>query len=82
MIWTGTKQELIVFSKNLNSKHKSDQIRKQYFTQQYMIFGRIKKKKKSNLQNTTYRKFTDQTSHLHAHYPNHTHHLHTSSKIK
>ena len=41
MIWTWTKQELLICLEKLNSKHINDQIRTQDFIQQYIIFGHI-----------------------------------------
>ena len=46
----------------------SNQVRTQYFTHQYIIFGHINIKRQGNtLQTILYRKPTDQQSYLHAH---------------
>ena len=68
MIRTGTKQELLIFLENLNSKHKT--IKFEHNISQCKISfwdTLIYKDKKSTLQITLYRKSTDQQSYLHAH---------------
>ena len=61
MIWTGTKQELLIFLEKLNSKHNISNSNKSF------LDTLIYKEKNNTLQTTLYRKPTDQQSYLHAH---------------
>ena len=68
MIWTETKQELLIFSEKLNSKHKTISFEHNISNSNISFLDTlIYKDKNKTLQTTLYRKLTDQQSHLHAH---------------
>ena len=68
MIWTGTKQELLIFLEKLNSKHKTIKFEHKISHSNISFLDTlIYKDKKCTLQTTLYRKPTDQQSYLHAH---------------
>ena len=68
MIWTGTKQVLLIFLENLNSKHKTIKFEHNISHSKTVFFDTLIYKDKNNtLQATLYRKSTYQQSYLHAH---------------
>ena len=68
MIWTGTKQELLIFLEKLNSKHKTIKFEHNISNSNISFLDMLIYKDKNNtLQTTLYRKPTDQQSYLHAH---------------
>ena len=68
MIWTGTKQELLIFLEMLNSKQKTIKFKhKTSHSNTSFLDTLIYKNKKSTLQTTVYQKPTDQQSYFHAH---------------
>ena len=68
MIWTGTKQELLIFLEKLNSKHKTIKFEHKISHSNISFLDTLIHKDKNNtLQTTLYRKPTDQQSYLHAH---------------
>ena len=68
MIWTGTKQELLIFLENLNSKHKTIKFEHNISHSKISFLDTLIHKDKNNtLQTTLYQKPTDQQSYLHAH---------------
>ena len=68
MIWTGTKQELLIFFENLNSKHKTIKFEHNISHSRISFLDTLIYIDKNNtLQTTLYRKPTDQQSYLHAH---------------
>ena len=68
MIWTGTKQELLIFLENLNSKHKAIKFERNISHSRISFLDILIYIEKNNtLQTTLYRKPTDQKSYLHAH---------------
>ena len=68
MIWTGTKQVLLIFLENLNSKHKTIKFEHNISHSKTLFFDTLIYKDKNNtLQATLYRKSTYQQSYLHAH---------------
>ena len=68
IIWTGTKQELLIFLEKLNSKHKTIKFEHNNSNNNISFLDTlIYKDKNSTLQTTLYRKPTDQESYLHAH---------------
>ena len=68
MIWTGTKQELLIFLEKLNSKHKTIKFEHNISNSNTSFLDTLIYKDKNNtLQTTLYRKPTDQQSYLHAH---------------
>ena len=68
MIWTGTKQELLIFLEKLNSKHKTIKFEREISHSNISFLDTLIHKDKNNtLQTTLYRKPTDQQSYLHAH---------------
>ena len=67
MIWTGTKQELLIFLENLSSKHKTIKFEHNISHSKISFLDTLIYKDKNNtLQTTHYRKPTDQQSYLHA----------------
>ena len=67
MIWTGTKQELLIFLENLNSKHKTIKFEHDISHSNISFLDTLIYEDKINtLQTTLYRKPTDQQSFLHA----------------
>ena len=71
MIWTGTKQELLMFLGKLNSKLKTIKFEHNISNSNISFLDTLIYKDKSNtLQTTLHQKPTDQQSHLHA-YSNH-----------
>ena len=68
MIWTGTKQELLIFLEKLNSKHKTIKFEHNISNSNISFLDTLIYKEKNNtLQTILYRKPTDQQSNLHAH---------------
>ena len=68
MIWTGTKQELLIFLENLNSKHKTIKFEHNISHSRISFLDTLIYIDKNNtLQTTLYRKPTEQQSYLHAH---------------
>ena len=68
MIWTGTKQELLIFSEKLNSKHKTFKFEHNISNSNISFLDTlIYNYKNYTLQTTLYRKPTDQQCYLHAH---------------
>ena len=68
MIWTGTKQELLIFLENLNSKHKTIKFEHNISHSKISFLDTLIYIEKNNtLQTTLYRKPTDQHSYLQAH---------------
>ena len=68
MIQTGTKQELLIFLENLNSKHKAIKFEHNIsYNNTSFLDTLIYKDKNNTLQTTLHRKSTDQQSYLHAH---------------
>ena len=68
IIWTGTKQVLLIFLENLNSKHKTIKFEHNISHSKISFFDTLIYKDKNNsFQATLYRKSTDQQSYLHAH---------------
>ena len=68
MIWTGTKQELLIFLEKLNSKHKTIKFEHKISHSNISFLDTLIYKDKNNtLQTTLYRKPTDQQSCLYAH---------------
>ena len=68
MIWTGTKQELLIFLEKLNSKHKTIKFEHNVSNSNISFLNTLIYKDKNNtIQTTLYRKPTDQQSYLHAH---------------
>ena len=68
MIWTGTKQDLLMFLEKLNSKHKTIKFEHNLSHSNISFLDILIYKDKNNtLQTTIYRKPTDQQSYLHAH---------------
>ena len=72
IIWTGTKQELLIFLEKLNSKHKTIKFEHNISNSNISFYITLIYKDKNNtLQTTLYRKPTDQQSYLHVpHSPN------------
>ena len=67
MIWTGTKQELLMFLGKLNSKLKTIKFEHNISNSNISFLDTLIYKDKSNtLQTTLHQKPTDQQSHLHA----------------
>ena len=68
MIWTGTKQELLIFFENLNSKHETIKFEHNISHSKISFLDTSRYIDKNNtLQTTLYREPTDQQSYLHAH---------------
>ena len=68
MIWTGTKQELLIFLENLNSKHKTIKFEHNISHSRISFLDTLIYRDKSNtLQTTHFKKPTDQKSYLYAH---------------
>ena len=68
MIWTGTKQELLIFLENLTSKHKTIKFEHNISHSKILFLDTLIFIDKNNtLQTTLYRKPIDQQSYLHAH---------------
>ena len=68
MVWTGTKQELLIFLEKLNSKHKTIKFEHNIsHTNISFLDTFVYKDKKNTLHTALYRKRTDQQSYLHAH---------------
>ena len=68
MIWTGTKQELLIFLEKLNSKHKTITFEHNISNSNISLLDTLIYKDKNNtLQTNLYQKPTDQQSYLHAH---------------
>ena len=68
MIWTGAKEELLVFLENLNSKQKTIKFEHIIWHSNISFLDTFTyKNKNKTLQTTPYRKPTDQQSYLHAH---------------
>ena len=68
MIWTGTKQELLIFLEKLNSKHKTIKFEHNISNSNISFFDTLMyKDKKNTLQTILYQKPTDQQSYLHVH---------------
>ena len=68
MIWTGTKQELLIFLEKLNSKYKTIKFEHNILNSNISFLDMLIYKDKNNtLQTTLYRKPTDQQSYIHAH---------------
>ena len=68
MIWTGTKQELLIFLEKLNSKHKTVKFEHKISHSKILFLDTLIYKNKNNtLQTTLYQKPTDQQSYLHVH---------------
>ena len=71
MIWTATKQELLIFLENLNSKHKTIKFEHNTSHSRIKFLDTLIYTDKNNtLQTTLYRKPTDQQSYPHAHSDN------------
>ena len=67
MIWTGTKQELLIFLENLNSKHNAVKFEHNISHRKISFLDTLIYKDMNNtLQLTLYQKPTDQQSYLHA----------------
>ena len=67
MIWTGTKQELLIFSENSNTKHERIKFEHNISHSKISFLDAlIYKDKKITLQTTLYQKPTDQQSYLQA----------------
>ena len=67
MIWTGTKQQLLVFLEKVNNKHKTNNSEHNISHRNISILDKlIYRGKKNTLQANIYPKPTDQQSHLHA----------------
>ena len=65
MIWTGTKQELLIILEKLNSKHKTIKFEHNISNNSISFLDTlIYKDKNNNLQTTLYRKPTDQWVHI------------------
>ena len=67
MIWTRTKQKLLIFLEKLNNKYKTIKFEYNISHSDIFLVTLIYKDKNSTLQTTLYRKPTDQQSYLHAH---------------
>ena len=68
MIWTRTKQELLIFLEKLNNKHKTIKFEHNISNSNISVLDTLIYKDKNNtLQTTLYRKPTDQQFYLHAH---------------
>ena len=68
MIWSGTKQKLLIFLEKLNSKHKTIKFEHKISHSNVSFLDTLIHKDKNNtLQTTLYRKPTDQQSCLYAH---------------
>ena len=68
MVWTGTKQELLIYLEKLNSKHKTIKFEHNISHRNISFLDTlVYKDKKNTLHTTLYRKRTDQQSYLHAH---------------
>ena len=68
LIWTGTKQELLMLLEKLNSKHKTIKFEHNISNNNISFLDTLIYKDKNNtLQTTLYQKPTDQQSYLHAH---------------
>ena len=68
MIWTETKQKLLIFLEKLNSKHKTIKFEHNILNSNISFLDTLIYKHKNNtLQTTLYQKPTDQQSYLHAH---------------
>ena len=65
MMWTGTKQELLVFLENLNSKHKTIKFEHNISHSNISFLDTLIYKDKSYSSQTLNRKPTDQQSYLH-----------------
>ena len=67
MIWTGAKEELLVFLENLNRKQKTIKFEHIIWHSNISFLDTFTyKNKNKTLQTTPYRKPTDQQSYLHA----------------